>query len=78
MNFFLVEWGRNMNPDDTWVVYSTTEDDFVELERCSERLREMGIRADAIGAMTLHCHSCILSGNCLVARENVFLGARTC
>lgn len=67
-----------MNQDDTWVVYSTTEDDFVELERCSEQLKEMGITADAISTMALRCHSCILSGHCLVSRENVFLGARTC
>lgn len=67
-----------MNPEDIWVVYSITEDDFVELERCSERLKEMGIAADAISAMALRCHSCLLSRNCQVARENVFLGARTC
>jgi hypothetical protein len=31
-----------------------------------------------IDAMALSCHTCILSGHCLVTRDNVFLGARTC
>jgi len=64
--------------DRRWIVYNTTEDDFIELERCTERLRDFGFTPDVIDAMALCCHACLLSGNCLVTRDNVFLGARTC
>ena len=64
--------------DRRWIVYNTTEDDFIELERCTERLRDFGFTPDVIDAMALCCHACLLSGHCLVTRDNVFLGARTC
>lgn len=64
--------------DRRWIVYNTTEDDFIELERCTERLREFGFNHDEIAAIALSCHTCHLPGHCLVKRENAFLGARTC
>ncbi|MCK9564635.1 MAG: hypothetical protein M0Q43_01130 [Methanothrix sp.] len=64
--------------DRRWIVYNTTEDDFIELERCTERLRDFGLTPDVIYAMALSCHTSHLSGHCLVKRENVFLGAGTC
>jgi len=64
--------------DRRWIVYNTTEDDFIELERCTERLRNFGFTPEVIDTMALSCHTCLLPGHCLVTRENVFLGARTC
>ena len=33
---------------------------------------------DEIAAIALSCHDCHLPGQCLVKRENAFLGVRTC
>jgi len=67
-----------MFPDGRWIVYSITEDDFIERERCIEQLKKLGLNPEATDTMTLRCHVCPLSGRCHVTRENVFLGARTC
>ncbi len=64
--------------DRKWIVYNTTEDDFIELERCTERLKDFGFLPDMIEAMALSCHDCHLPGQCPVKRENAFLGVRTC
>ena len=56
----------------------TTEDDFIKLERCAERLRDFGFTRDEIDDMALCCHICLLPGQCLVTRENAFSGAKTC
>jgi len=67
-----------MFPDKRWIVYSITEDEFVEHERCIEQLKMIGLNPEADDAIVLRCHICPLSGRCQVIRENVFLGARTC
>ncbi|VVB70554.1 Uncharacterised protein [uncultured archaeon] len=60
------------------IVNDTTEDDFIEFVRCSERLRCAGISSEAIDNMALRSHICLFSGRCFARMENVFLGARTC
>lgn len=67
-----------MFPDRKWIVYSITEDDFIEHERCTELLRQNGLSPESIGSMALNCHMCPVSGGCGVRRDNAFLGARTC
>ena len=42
-----------MIQDRRWIVYNTTEDDFIELERCTERLRDFGFTPDVIDTMAL-------------------------
>jgi hypothetical protein len=46
-----------MRPDEKWMIYGVTEDDFVELERCSEQLLQMGIDNEAIDSIALRCIS---------------------
>ena len=67
-----------MFPDERWIVYSITEDDFIEHERCTEQLKKLGLRPESNEAIVLSCSICPLSGRCQVTRENVFLGAKTC
>lgn len=67
-----------MFPDRKWIVYSITEDDFIERERCIEQLKGIGLNPKYIESLTLNCHACPLSGHCGVTRDNIFLGARTC
>ncbi len=67
-----------MFPDWKWIVYSITEDDFVEYERCTEQLKGIGLDPIKVESLALSCHICSLSGRCCVIRENAFLGARTC
>lgn len=67
-----------MQDNKIWIVYSTTEDDFIEYERCAEQLKEFGFDEDEIGSMALSCHICPISKQCHVARENAFLGVKSC
>jgi hypothetical protein len=69
---------RELNANnEKWIVYSITEDDFVEMERCSEQLVKIGLNPEANSTMVLRCQICPLSGKCQVTRENAFLGVRT-
>jgi hypothetical protein len=67
-----------MFPDEKWIIFSITEDDYIEHERCAEQLREIGLDPEANSALVLGCRTCPLIGRCHVTRENVFLGASTC
>lgn len=67
-----------MFPDEKWIVFSITEDDYIEHERCAEQLREIGLDSKRNDFLVLGCGTCPLFGRCHVARDNVFLGARTC
>lgn len=67
-----------MFPDERWNVYSITEDDFIEHERCTELLIMRGLNPEDNESMILNCYVCPLSGQCHVTRRNAFLGARTC
>jgi len=67
-----------MFPDEKWMIYGITEDDFVELERCREQLKQMGLDNEAIDSIALRCHICPMLGRCTVTRENIFLGVKTC
>jgi hypothetical protein len=58
-----------------WSVYGITEDEFIEYSRCSEKLENLGLGFDQ---EVLNCNSCAFCGSCTVARENMFLGAKTC
>jgi hypothetical protein len=60
------------------VVYNITEDEFIEYERCAERLKRGGISAKMAETVALHCHVCPLARPCTVARGSMFLGAKTC
>lgn len=68
----------NMFPDNVWTVYSITEDDFIERERCIEELKGIGMGQKSLESLALHCHICPVSGSCSVVRDNNFLGVRTC
>jgi hypothetical protein len=61
-----------------WKLYNTTEDDCIEYNRCIERLQDAGFSEELTKIWALNCDVCCLSGRCTVARENAFLGARTC
>jgi hypothetical protein len=61
-----------------WIVQNTTEDDYIEYERCTEHLKDVGFSPDEIGHMALCCHICPVPRQCHVTRDNVFLGAKTC
>ncbi len=61
-----------------WKIFNATEDDCIEYNRCVERLRSSGISEELAEAWALNCHVCFLSVGCTVARQNVFLGARSC
>ena len=67
-----------MFPDERWTIFSITEDDFIEQERCAEQLRMIGLDPEENHSMILNCHICPLSGHCHVTRVNAFLGAKTC
>lgn len=67
-----------MFPDEKWIVFSITEDDYIEHERCAEQLRAIGLEPKTNNALVLGCRKCPLFGMCHVSRDNVFLGARTC
>lgn len=61
-----------------WKLYNTTEDDCIEYNRCIERLQNAGLSGELTEIWALNCHVCCLSGGCTVARDNAFLGAKTC
>ncbi len=65
-------------PNMKWKLYNTTEDDCIEYNRCIERLQDAGFSKELTEMWALNCHVCRLSGRCTVARENAFMGARTC
>jgi len=67
-----------MFPDNVWTVYSITEDDFIERERCIEELKGIGMGQKSLESLALHCHICPVSKSCCVVRDNTFLGVRTC
>ena len=67
-----------MFPDKKWIIYSITEDDFIERERCIERLKGIGLDPMFVESRALKCHECPVSLRCNVTREHVFLGASTC
>jgi hypothetical protein len=67
-----------MFPDRKWILYSITEDDFIEIEQCIEQLNVAGLNPKYIESLALNCYACPLSVHCGVRRENIFLGARTC
>jgi len=67
-----------MFPDEKWIIFSITEDDYIEHERCAEQLREIGLDPEANHVIVLSCCVCPLFGRCQVTRDNVFLGAKTC
>jgi hypothetical protein len=61
-----------------WMVYNITEDDFIEFERCAERLKKVGVAAELVKIMALRCHICPFACPCSVKRESNFLGVKTC
>lgn len=61
-----------------WKLYNSTEDDYIEYNRCIERFHNAGFSRELADAWALNCHTCCLSAGCTVARESVFLGAKTC
>lgn len=67
-----------MLKDRVWIVYNTTEGDFIEYERCTERLRLFGLNREMIENMALRCSMCLLPRPCRVNNNDLFLGARTC
>lgn len=52
-----------MFPDKLWTVYSITEDDFIERERCLEELKGTGLGQNSLESL---------------ARDNTFLGVKKC
>jgi hypothetical protein len=59
-------------------IYDITEDEHIEYARCLERLEALGSEKDQLENKVLKCNTCILSGQCTVTRENMFLGAKSC
>lgn len=67
-----------MFSDKRWIIFSITEDDFIEQERCAEQLRKIGLDPEANQSVVLGCGVCPCFGRCNVTRDNIFLGAKTC
>jgi len=54
------------------------ESEYIELCRCLEKLRGIGMTENEAGVRALRCHHCLLAGRCDVSMTSIFLELRTC
>ncbi len=61
-----------------WKDNDITEEGFIALSRCAEKLEALGLTVEEIESKALKCHICRLSGRCSAIGGEIFLGAKTC